>query len=299
LLAFGVAIAVLGAFAIWESYYKSPMLDTSFFKNPRFTAASAGICLLFFAMFGSIFLLTQYLQFVMGFSALKAGTALLPMALTMLVVAPSSARIVERVGSKVVVGSGLTIAGIGLALFATLPSQNISYWGDVAWKMIIMAIGMGLTMAPATESIMGSLPRAKAGVGSAMNDTTRQVGGAFGVAIIGSVMSSLYGSRVADAFTGAGISGQPVEVAKQGLGQALAVAANPRVPGSVAQELVVGAKEAFVFGLHRGVLVGAAAALLGALIVFRWLPSRERPSPDQAVEAPLAADVELQPETVG
>jgi hypothetical protein len=89
-----------------------------------------------------------------------------------------------------------------------------------------------------------------------------------------------------------------VEVAKQGLGQALAVAANPRVPGSVAQELVVGAKDAFVFGLHRGVIVGAVAAFLGALIVFRWLPSRERPSPDEAVEAPIVADVALQPETV-
>ena len=154
------------------------MLDTSFFKNPRFTAASLGIMLLFFAMFGSIFLLTQYLQFVMGFTALKAGVALLPLAITMLVVAPSSARIVERLGTKLVVGSGLAIAGIGLALFATVPSENISYWGDIAWRMVIMAIGMGLTMAPATESIMGSLPSAKAGVGSAMNDTTRQIGGA-------------------------------------------------------------------------------------------------------------------------
>ena len=157
------------------------------------------------------------------------------MALTMLVVAPSSARIVERFGTKLVVGSGLTIAGIGLALFATLPSENISYWGDVAWRMVIMAIGMGLTMAPATESIMGSLPRAKAGIGSAMNDTTRQVGGAFGVAIIGSVMSSLYGSRVVDVFTQAGVTGAPAEVAKEGLGQALAVAADPSVPSSVAQ----------------------------------------------------------------
>jgi EmrB/QacA subfamily drug resistance transporter len=288
LLAFGFSIIALGAFAIWESYYKSPMLDTSFFKNPRFTAASVGIMLLFFAMFGSIFLLTQYLQFVMGFSALKAGVALLPLALTMLVVAPSSARIVERFGTKLVVGSGLTITGIGLALFATVPSEHISYWGDIAWRLVIMATGMGLTMAPATESIMGSLPRAKAGVGSAMNDTTRQIGGAFGVAIIGSVMSSLYGSRVADAFTQAGVTGQPVEVAKQGLGQALGVAADPRTPSSIVNELVTGAKDAFVYGMHRGVLVGAAAALLGAFIAFRWLPAREDPN-SELQNAPAAA----------
>jgi EmrB/QacA subfamily drug resistance transporter len=290
LLAFGFSIIALGAFAIWESYYKSPMLDTSFFKNPRFTAASLGIMLLFFAMFGSIFLLTQYLQFVMGFSALKAGVALLPLAVTMLIVAPSSARIVERVGTKLVVGSGLAITGIGLALFATVPSENISYWGDIAWRMVIMAAGMGLTMAPATESIMGSLPRAKAGVGSAMNDTTRQIGGAFGVAIIGSVMSSLYGSHVATAFTDAGVTGQPVEVAKQGLGQALAVAADPRTPKSVASQLITGAKDAFVYGMHRGVLVGAAAAFLGAIIVFRWLPSREDPNSElQNAPVPVPA----------
>jgi EmrB/QacA subfamily drug resistance transporter len=298
LLAFGIAISVLGLFALWESRVASPMLDTSFFRNPRFTAASMGIMLLFFAMFGAIFLLTQYLQFVMSYSALEAGVRLLPMAITMLVVAPSSARIVERVGTKVVVGSGLTIAGVGLALFAGLPAQNISYWGDVAWRMIIMAVGMGLTMAPATESIMGSLPRAKAGIGSAMNDTTRQVGGAFGVAIIGSVMSSLYGSRVADAFSASGVTGQPVEVAKEGLGQALGVAADPRVPSTVAQELVVGAKEAFVYGMHRGVLVGAAAALLGAVIAFRYLPAHERPSPEMQGAPARDAATERAPEPV-
>jgi Na+/melibiose symporter-like transporter len=281
ILAFGISIIVLGAFAFWESYCKSPMLDTSFFKNPRFTAASMGIMLLFFAMFGSIFLLTQYLQFVMGYSALEAGIRLLPMAVTMLVVAPSSPRIVERLGAKVVVGVGLTVAGTGLALLASLPDDNISYWGDVAWRMVVMAVGMGLTMAPATESIMGSLPRAKAGIGSAMNDTTRQVGGAFGVAIIGSVMSSLYGPRVADAFSAAGLTGPPVDIAQEGLGQALEVASNPSIPAEVAAELANGAKEAFVYGMHRGVLVGAAAAILGAVIAFRYLPAREAPVPSQ------------------
>jgi Na+/melibiose symporter-like transporter len=285
---------VLGLFALWEAYTPSPMLDTTFFKNPRFTAASVGIMLLFFAMFGSIFLLTQYLQFVMGYSALEAGVRLLPMAVTMLIVAPNSARVVDRLGTKVVVGSGLTIAGIGLALFATLPADGISYWGDVAWRMIIMAVGMGLTMAPATESIMGSLPRAKAGIGSAMNDTTRQVGGAFGVAIIGSVMSSVYGSRVAEVFDRASVDGQPAEVAKDGLGQALMAASDPRIPSDVAQQIVSGAKDAFVVGMHRGVLIGAAAALLGAIVAFRWLPAREdpnselqnsRPGPDGVREA--------------
>jgi EmrB/QacA subfamily drug resistance transporter len=272
---FALAIVILAAFALWERHTPSPMLDTTFWKSPRFSAASAGIMLLFFAMFGSLFLLTQYLQIVMGYSALQAGIRLLPMALTMLVVAPTSARVVERVGTKIVVTAGLGIAGIGLASFATLPSSGVSYWGDVAWRMFVMAFGMGLTMAPATESIMGSLPRAKAGVGSAVNDTTRQVGGALGVAIIGSVTASSFSSKVGDMLHSFGISGQPVVDAKESLGKALETAGNSSLPLSVSQrgELVQGAKDAFVTGMHHGVLVGAAAAFLGAIIALRWLPA--------------------------
>jgi EmrB/QacA subfamily drug resistance transporter len=288
LITFAVALVVLALFALWERHTPSPMLDTSFWRNPRFSAASAGVMLLFFAMFGSIFLLTQYLQFVMGYEPLQAGVRLLPMALTMMVVAPLSPRVVEHIGTKRVVGLGLAIAGTGLALMATLPSQNISYWGDVAWRMMVMALGMGLTMGPATESIMGSVPRAKAGVGSAVNDTTRQVGGALGVAIIGSVMASTFGARVTDLFARFGITGEPVTVAKDGLGQALAVATDPRLPLGPEQraEIVAGVKDAFVAGTHRGLAVGAAAAFLAAIIVFRYLPARELP----AEGAPSAPD---------
>jgi EmrB/QacA subfamily drug resistance transporter len=275
LMLFAFAIVILAVFALWERRTPSPMLDTSFWKSPRFSAASAGIMLLFFAMFGALFLLTQYLQIVMGYNALQAGIRLLPMALTMLVVAPTSARIVERVGTKVVVTAGLGLAGVGLASFASLPSHGVSYWGDVAWRMIIMAFGMGLTMAPATESIMGSLPRAKAGVGSAVNDTTRQVGGALGVAIIGSVMSSSFSSKIGEMLHGFGVTGQPVVDAKESLGKALETAGNPALPLSAAQrgDLVQGAKDAFVTGMHHGVLVAAAAAFLGAIIALRWLPA--------------------------
>jgi hypothetical protein len=152
----------------------------------------------------------------------------------------------------------------------------VSYWGDVAWRMIIMAFGMGLTMAPATESIMGSLPRAKAGVGSAVNDTTRQVGGALGVAIIGSVTASSFSSKVGDLLHSFGIGGQPVVDAKESLGKALETAGNTSLPLSAAQrgELVQGAKDAFVTGMHHGVLVAAGAAFLGAIIALRWLPAR-------------------------
>jgi EmrB/QacA subfamily drug resistance transporter len=297
LVGFAIGIGVLAAFGLWESKAPSPMLDTTFFKNPRFTAASVGIMLLFFAMFGSIFLQTQYLQFVMQYSALKAGVGLLPMALVMLVVAPSSARLVERWGSKAIVTVGLGLSGISLWLMAGFPDSNIDYWQDVAWRLILMAIGMGLTMAPATESIMGSLPRAKAGVGSAMNDTTRQVGGALGVAIVGSVMSSGYGDRVAASFERVNAPVDAVAAAREGLGQAVEIGRHLPNSAVIGDQVVQGAKEAFVFGLHRGVIVAGAAAVLGALIALRYLPAQELMEPAaESAGDPLA---DAPPEPVG
>ncbi len=272
--AFALAAMVLALFAWWESRVESPMLDVQFFKNPRFTAASSGITLIFFAMFGTMFLLTQYFQFVMGYSPLRTGMALLPIAITMMIVAPSSARIVEHIGTKVVVATGLTLAAVALLSFAVVPAQHVDYTTEILWRLVIMAAGMGLVMAPATESIMGSLPRAKAGVGSAVNDTTRQVGGALGVALIGSVMTSTYGSHVAHSISASGVHASPgdVSAAKQGLGFALELAA--KAPAALQGRLVSDARVAFVSGMHQAVVVGAIAAAIGAIIVARWLPAR-------------------------
>ena len=208
-------------------------------------------------MFGSIFLLTQYLQFVMGYSALQAGVRLLPMAITMLFVAPSSARIVERVGTKAVVDDGLVPAGARVwRRSRCCRRSNISYSGDVMWRMIIMASGMGLVMAPATESIMGSLPRAKAGVGSAVNDTTRQVGGALGVAVIGSVMTSTYGPHVAAAFEQVGLPSRRGVARRPSRGLGFVVRSRRlEVPGTLRRRSSPARKDAFVTGMHRGVLV--------------------------------------------
>src|SRR5256885_12664755 len=220
--ALGLAAVLLVTFFVWERNSSHPMLDLNFFKNPRFTSASASISILFFAMFGVIFLLTQYFQFVLGYSPLEAGVRLLPLALTMMVVAPLSAPIVERIGTKVVVSTGLLLSGLGVLSFAGL--EVSTGYENIFWRLMLMAVGMGLTMAPATESIMGSLPLAKAGVGSAVNDTTRQVGGALGVAIIGSVLASTYGSKVGDAVNGQQLPAGVTNDAKNSLGFALQTA---------------------------------------------------------------------------
>jgi len=281
LLLFAVGGLITAAFFVWEVRSDHPMLDLSFFKNPRFSAASTAIMLTFFAMFGSIFVLTQYLQFVLGYTPLETGIRLLAWAIPMMIVAPLSPKFVERFGTKAVVAAGMLFLTTGL-LLSTALDQSSSY-ADIAWRMVIMAVGMALTMAPATHSIMGSLPLAKSGVGSAVNDTTRQIGGAVGVAVVGSVFASIYGSRVSDAFSARGVPAAAVDGAKESLGAALAIAA--RAPAAVSGALADTAKLAFLDGFHAGLFVGAGAGLVGAVAVLRWLPSRARIEDVEAQDA--------------
>jgi len=160
----------------------------------------------------------------------------------------------------------------GLALSTGLTASS-SYF-DIAWRMMIMASGMALTMAPATTAIMGSLPLAKAGVGSAVNDTTRQIGGAVGVAVLGSVFASIYGSQMGDAVAGKGLPPAAVAGAKDSLGFALVVA--DRIGGVAGEAFATAARSAFVDGFHAGLWVGAGAALIGAIAALVWLPARAR-----------------------
>ena len=198
---FIVGFALLAAFLFWEARSSSPMLDLHFFRNPRFSAASAAIGLVFLALFGTIFLLTQYLQSVLGYSTLKAGAILIPQSLSLMIFAFLSPRWVIRFGNKAVVAVGLSLVALSLFSFLTLDAGSSAT--HVILVSVIMGIGMGNVMSPATESIMGSLPREKAGVGSAMNDTTRQVGGAVGVAVLGSLLASHYTPTITAELTGA------------------------------------------------------------------------------------------------
>ncbi|MEI2696835.1 MAG: MFS transporter [Microthrixaceae bacterium] len=265
-------LVLLGLFVWWERRSTHPMLDVRFFANPRFSAASASITLVFFAMFGSIFLLTQYFQFVLGYTPLETGVRMLPFAMTMMVVAPTSSRIVERIGTKITVTTGLVLVTSGL-LSMTMLEVDSSY-PQVVWRLMLMAMGMGLTMAPATDSVMGSLPLAKAGVGSAVNDTTRQVGGALGVAVIGSVLATTYGDKVTSAMQAVGAPDEAIEAATSSLGGAAAVAA--RVGGETGNALLQVANQAFVDALHWGVAVAAIPTAIGAVVALLYLPARAR-----------------------
>ncbi len=269
LASFAVGIVAMTSFIAWELHTPTPMLDMHFFQNPRFTAANSAITLTFFAMFGSMFLMTQYWQFVHGYTPLGAGLRMIPYAMTMMVVAPMSARIVERAGTKRVVTTGLLI--ISTALLALSFLQTDTPYPVAISGFCLMAVGMGMTMAPATESVMGSLPREKAGVGSAVNDTTRQVGGALGVAVIGSVVSSIYASNVTSVASSFGVTGGALDAARASLGGALEVGTTVGDPGFVA-----GVKDGFVDALSTGLRLSSLIILGAAFVAWRYLPARAR-----------------------
>ena len=268
-LGFGIGIVTIAAFIMWEKHTDHPMLDMRFFKNPRFTAANTAVTLTFFAMFGSLFLMTQYWQFVHGYSPLEAGVRLIPYAFGMMIIAPLSSRLVERVGSKHVITFGLFIVTASLIALSFL-QRDTPYWMAII-PFCTMSGGIGFTMPPATESIMGSLPRDKAGVGSAVNDTTRQMGGAVGVALIGSVVSSIYSSHVSSAAVRFGVKGAALSEARSSLGGGLKVA------GSLtdnAGEFANAVKTAFVTGLSSGLRMASVFVIFAGFVVWRYLPAR-------------------------
>jgi Na+/melibiose symporter-like transporter len=296
LIAFGAGALVLAGFLAWELTYSSPMLNVRFFKNPRFSAASSAITLTFLALFGVIFLLTQYLQAVQGFSRLKAGAVLVPMGMLLMVASPISARITEALGTKVVVGMGLLILTVAMLLMSRLTVT--SSVAVIIGITLVQALGMSQIMAPATESIMGSLPRDKAGVGSAVNDTTRQFGGAVGVAVLGSLLSSRYTTRVEQRLAPLHPPTAVMANARDNIQKALGAA--QQAPRQLARPLAAAARSSFVDGFHLATVVGAIIALAAAIGVFRFLPSRaaDQAGPDGGMDPRPVADHTLTLEPV-
>ena len=195
LLGFAVSAVLLAAFVWWEQRTSHPMLDVRLFRNMRFSAASGAVTVAFFTLFGFIFLITLYFQFVRGYAPLSTGVRLLPVALSVGVGSVAGTQLAVRFGTKLIVTLGL-VAMAGFYVWVAVTTSATLGYGIIAVQMVLYGLGMGLTSAPATESIMGAVSRRQAGVGSAVNDSTRLLGGTLGVAVIGSVYASLYGSRL-------------------------------------------------------------------------------------------------------
>jgi EmrB/QacA subfamily drug resistance transporter len=291
---FVVGTVLLVSFLMWERTYSSPMLDLKFFKNPRFSAASGAIMLVFLALFGTIFVLTQYLQSVLGYSTIKAGSILIPQSVALMIFAFLSPRWVAKFGNKAVVAVGLSLVAVSLLGFLTLDVNSTAL--HVILVTLIMGVGMGNVMAPATESIMGSLPREKAGVGSAMNDTTRQVGGAIGVAVMGSILSSHYGPKLASLLEGK-VPANIVASARDSVGRAVASVSDPQHPvaAQVHARVVAAAHESFIGGMHLAALVAALIVGIAIAGVVIWLPARALPEPQLSPVPSPTSD----PESVG
>jgi EmrB/QacA subfamily drug resistance transporter len=266
-LGFGISITLLCGFLWWELRTANPMLNLRYFLDPRFGVASGVITLIFFAMFGFFFLMTQYFQLVLGYGTLEAGLKQLPFAAVMMAVAPNSPRLAARIGTNRAVSIGLIGISLSMALFAFFGAHTP--YLTVLPVVMIMAAGMALCIPSMTGSIMSAVPLGKAGVGSAMNDTTRELGGALGVAVLGSLVASRYHNRLSSALhlLPETTHGQ----ANESLAGALHAASD--LGGSAGNQVAAIARNAFLSGMHLAAIVASAVVFLAAGIVYRRLPS--------------------------
>ncbi|MBD0711583.1 MULTISPECIES: DHA2 family efflux MFS transporter permease subunit [unclassified Streptomyces] len=276
-------LAVLTLFVLHERRSDHPAIDMGYFKRPAFSAAVAAIALVFFALMGVTFFSAFYLQSVRGYSALQAGLLIVPLAVAQMVFAPRARLVVERFGARAVCTGGMFLVAVGLGAFALFDADTPLWLLEVVF--FVQGAGMAHIMPPATVAIMQSLPREKAGSGSAINNTFRQVGGALGVAVLGSVLSSTYRGEI-EGHLGA-VPGALRETAGESIGATLAVAEKL---GPAGQGLIAPAYDAFLSAMHVTAIGSAAVALVGTVVVAVFLPPRAPagPAPDASVPAGTA-----------
>jgi hypothetical protein len=262
-------VVLLGAFLWWEHRTDEPMLDLGFFRSAGFSVGTAAVSVAFFGLLGGIFALTQYLQFVHGYSAIQAGAIMSPLALGLMMGAGSSSKAAERLGVSRVVAVGL----LGLAVMLALTTLWEPQTGTVALALWFfgLALAMGWVMAPATSAVVGAVPAAKSGIASATNTVARMVSGALGVAVIGSLVSSLYSNDLDGSLVG--LPAQAQAGAEDSVGAASVIAA--QLPADAGSSLLAAAGDAFTQAMGVGLLVAAALAAATAVVVLRFMPSRE------------------------
>ena len=283
------SVVVLAAFVLYERRIEFPSLDVRLFANRQFSASTAMIGLVFFAAMGAMFASAFYLQLVRGYGPLASGALFVPFALGQLVFAPRSAAMVKRYGPKAVSTTGLLLVAAGLAGWIFI-GESTPIW-VVGALFFVMGVGMANVMPPATEAIMAALPREKAGVGSAVSNTIRQVGGALGVAALGAVISSYYRSGVESSTTG--LPAAVKHVADESISGAYGVAAQA---GPAGPALIQHANDAFITAMHYSAIGSAVFAVLGAAVAFVWLPGKRpatAPAPSTAESLAEEQGVEL------
>lgn len=282
LTAFAIGLLFGAGFLMIERRVEHPMLNLDYFRNPRFSGGATAISIAFFSLFGVIFLLTQYLQFVLDYSALEAGIRTAPVALGMVIGSAMAPRLAEKFGTTKVVAFGMLVLAATLVSF-TFFSVTTGYT-VIGLSIVAMAFGMGNIMAPSTDAVMGAVPVAKGGVASATNDVTRQVAGAIGVAVIGSVFNSVYQSNMET--VAAALPPEAAEAASNSIGAALAIAS--QLPGDAGAALADAARAGFVDAMGLAIWIPVAIAALGAFVVMKFLPPHHLPMADEPVEESVA-----------
>jgi EmrB/QacA subfamily drug resistance transporter len=275
-----VTALLVAVFVRVERRREHPMLDVTLFRERAFSAASGSVTVAYFALFGFVFLITQYMQFIRGWGPLSTGARILPVALSIGVSSVVGARLASRFGTRAVVTSGLVLFG-GAFAWISQASTTTPYEVSVL-QMLMMGTGLGLTATPATESILSVLPAAKAGVGSAVNDATREAGGTLGVAVVGSVYTSLYTATLGSGAV-AHLPDKARHLADESVGAAMAVI--HRAPDALHGALLDSVHHSFMTGLQAGCFVAAGVCWLGAIGALA-LPGRRAAQAERAAAEP-------------
>ena len=291
LLRVGAGVGLIAAFGLWELHNRAPMFDIRLFARPGFGPTSFAETVAHFALVGGTFALTQYLQFVWGQRPLQAGISMLPVAFGVIIGSVVATKLLPRIGAKYLIVAGMAGISISLLLISRLAVDSPYIWFGAV--LAFMSLGMGLAMAPATDSIMGAVDKARAGVGSATNDTTRELGSALGVAIFGSIISSGYRDALATRLASlpGGVAGLPAGVGaavRDSIGSASVAVGH--LPGATGTAVLSAARESFVSGMSTATTIGALVVAAGAVILVIWMPNRQRTAAAEPAEVlPLPA----------
>lgn len=274
---FALGAVAMSAFVWWELKTKHPMLDVRLFKIKAFGISALVLTLVFFALMGMFFNMSQLTQLIWGYGPLDAAVKMLPMSFAIVFASILSPRLVERFGKKMVVGSGMLIMALGVVILSQLGVDP--NYGMFVLAMCTAALGMGIAMSPTTDLMMSAVPRSRAGMGSATNDTTRELGGSLGVAVLGSLLASHYNEKIAPA--AAQLPEQARVVVESSLTGALKVAES--LPAEYAPQLVNAAKTAWIGGFQYALIIGAVVIAGSAILAFVWLPNKSEDSVDEVV----------------
>ncbi len=273
---FAIAIITGIAFVMWQNKTEYPLLPLEFFKNQKFTLGLVAIALAFFVMFSFMFMQMLHFQLVRGHSALSAAIRFFPLPIALMPAAANSDKLVAKFGRPNVITTGLILVAMGLFLF-TLVEVETSYW-QIAATFALLGMGMGLTMAPSTTAVMDAIPESKAGVGSATNDASREIGGALGIAIGGSVLNEIYQNTIAIPNSAMGNSG----LIESSFPAAIKIGSQMLASGNMeGADLIASAKEAFIEGMIGACIVAGCVALVAAFLVKWKMPEDDPPSEEE------------------